>query len=206
MIDVDESIGLNELTTLHCLGVGLSALAQQVRLVEAPLIQQENERRKKIFFYGFGLLSPAEEFIVPCYFHWFGASVCNYARLVGYLSGLANGSYTREQSYDPGYHSIVRQHCSDYVDSIPELRPIKVWRNKVFAHFAITDPRSNDSAALLDASIMSPITYMDSRLRVGGTISGSYGAEVEMPKWSVTESYEALASRFWAANDTYPRA
>lgn len=196
-IDVDEASGLNELTTLDSLSAGLYVLAQQVHLLEEPLIRDEQDLRKKPMFFGFGLLHPEQERLLPCLFHWFGTSVCNYARLVGFLSGLMSGAYTREQALDPKFNAVVRKHCSDYVDSVPELEPIKVWRNKVFAHFAITDPRKDDNAALLDASVMSPISYFNSRLRVGGMVSCSNGAEAEFPHWSVTESYEALSLRYW---------
>ncbi len=196
-VRIDDALGLNELTTLSCLSSGLSALRQQVSLAEAPIIKHEEENQKRVFFFGFGLLSQEQEELVPCYFHWFGTSVCNYARLVGFLSGLAQGVFTREQAADPAFHAKVRTHCSNYVDSIPELAPIKVWRNKVFAHFAATDPRPGDNAALLDTSVMSPITFMNGRLRVGGLIQGSSGAEADLPNWSVTESYEALSRRYW---------
>lgn len=196
-LDVDEATGVNELTTLGSLATGLSTLAQQVLLLEEPLVRDEQERRKKIFFFGFGLLTPEQEQLLPCLFHWFGTSICNYARLVGFLSGLASGVYTREQVSDPKFHAVVRKHCADYVNSVPELEPIKIWRNKVFAHFAIADPRKDDNAALLDASVMSPISYFNSRLRVGGIINTNNGAEAELPHWSVTEAYEALTPRYW---------
>ncbi|NJM44229.1 MAG: hypothetical protein HC858_10130 [Brachymonas sp.] len=196
-VEVDEATGLNELTTLASLAIGLNVLAQQVHLLEEPLILDEQERRKKVTFFGFGLLHPDQERLIPCLFHWFGTSVCNYARLVGFLSGLTSGAYTRQQAQDPKFYSLVRKHCSDYVDSVPELEPIKVWRNKVFAHFAITDPRKDDNAALLDASVMSPIAYFDSRLRVGGMTISLNGSGADLPHWSVTESYEALCSRYW---------
>lgn len=196
-IDVDEATSVNELTTLDSLATGLSVLAQQVRLIEEPLMRYEQERHKKVFFVGFGLLTSEQEKLVPCLFHWFGTSICNYARLVGFLSGLTSGVYTREQASDPKFHAVVRKHCADYVDSVPELEPIKIWRNKVFAHFAIADPRKDDNAALLDASVMSPISYFDSRLRVGGMASSSSGAEAELPHWSVTEAHETLIPRYW---------
>ena len=196
-IEVDESIGHNELTTLSFLSTGLAMLAHQVDLMETPVREDERARRKSIEFFGFGLLPPEQESLLPCLFHWYGTSVCNYARLVGFLSGLASGAYSRDQVSNPSFHAKVREHCSAYVDSVPELQPIKVWRNKVFAHFAITDPRKDDNPAMLDASAMSPLSYFGNRLRVGGVTIGSSGGQVELPQWSVTEAHEALAPRFW---------
>jgi len=196
--DVPESEGVNELITLDCLATGLATLAEQVRILEAPMQTYEQQNRKRVTFYGFGLdLPPGAEQLLPCYFHWFGTSVCNYARLVGFLGGITSGVFTRASSADPKNHELIRNHCNAYVESIVELAPIKMWRNKVFAHFALTAPQSNDNAALLDASVMSPISYFDGRFRVGGMVSASSGAGVEMPHWSVTEAFAQLAPRFW---------
>lgn len=68
-IEVDEATGLNELTTLDSLATGLYALAQQVHLLEEPLIRDEQERRKKVTSFGFGFLHPDQERLVPCLFH-----------------------------------------------------------------------------------------------------------------------------------------
>jgi hypothetical protein len=193
----DETEGLNELVTLECLRAGLATLSWQVGQIEAPIIADEVNRRKRITFYGFGMFDQDTERLLPCLFRWFGVSICNYARLTGFLSGLSSQAYTREQAADPSYHGIVRQHCSTYVDSVSELDSIKIWRNKVFAHFAITDPRKDDNPALLDASVMSPIVFSDSRLRVGGMIITQNEHESSLPAWSVTEAFESLSARYW---------
>ena len=196
--EISELDGINELATLNCLATGLEKLVQEVRVLEQPIQIYERNNRKKNFFFGSGFNLPiGAEQLLPCYFHWFGTSVCNYARLTGFLSGIATGVFSRNASLDTANYGLIKKHCDSYVDSISELEPIKVWRNKVFAHFAMTDPRPKDNAALLDASVMSPIGYFDGRFRVGGMVIGSSGADVEMPPWSVTESFELLASRFW---------
>lgn len=196
-IEIDDAVGHNEQTTLATLATGLSVLARTVGDLEQPLIRAEQERGTRVFFQGFGLLDPAQEQLLSCIFHWFGMSVCNYARLVGYLSGLSAGVYTREQASDPAFHGVVRRHCTNYVDSIPELQNIKIWRNKVYAHFAITDPRPDDNPAMLDLTVMSPVTYVHSRLRAGGMILTINNHDAELPHWSVTEAFECLAPRFW---------
>lgn len=196
--DIPESDGVNELITLNCLAAGLATLTQQVRVLEQPIQTYEQEKKKKIFFWGFDFdLPPGAEQLLPCYFHWFGTSVCNYARLTGFLTGIATGAFFRSASMDPANYDLIKKHCDAYLNSIPELEPIIIWRNKVFAHFAMTDPRAKDNAALLDASVMSPITYFDGRFRVGGMVIATSGAKVEMPPWSVTEAFDMLAPRYW---------
>jgi hypothetical protein len=188
----DESI--NELITLSCLKTGLGALANQVATLEKPL------REEKIWAVGFDLdlgLPDGTEQLLPCYFHWFGTSLCNYARLVGFLSGIHSGIFSRNSTEDSANFRLIKEHCSNYVASIQELNHVLQWRNKVFAHFAITDPRKSDNAALLDASTMSPVTLINGRFSVGGSIITTRGAEIEMPTWSVTDVFEKLTERYW---------
>ena len=199
---VSEEDANNELVTLECLSVGLAELVKQVKLLEAPMQSYESTNGWGGFsvtgfdFEEYGV--PAnEQLLLPCYFHWFGTSVCNYARLVGFVAGVGSGVFPRNATEDPRNFELIKKHCDSYVDSITDLEPIKIWRNKVFAHFAITDPRSKDNAALLDVSTMSPMSYSNGRFRVGGAVIMVRGAEIEMPPWSVTESFERLAPRYW---------
>jgi hypothetical protein len=188
--DPDDAV--NELTTLSTLRAGLFTLANQVAGYEQPI------RGRKIFFVGFdfGLPNGADDFL-PCLFHWFGTSLCNYARLVGFLGGVHSGVYPRHATEDPGQFKLIESHCTNYVESVPELEPVLLWRNKVFAHFAITAPRKQDNAALLDVSVMSPICVMDGRFSVGGLTMAIRGAEVSMPQWSMTRVFESLEARYW---------
>lgn len=203
-IYVSESDAVNELDTLVSLSTGLATLANQVAYLELPFQDYERTHRKRVSFTGFGQstpdgtgLTPEQERLLPCFFHWYGNSICNYVRLVGFLAGVDDGVFLRNATEDPRNYAAIRHHCGEYLDSIPEMGPIKHWRNKVFAHFAITDPHRDDNAAMLDASVMSPVNYFQSRFRVGGTAYVMRGGEVEMPHWSVTESYEKLSARFW---------
>jgi hypothetical protein len=192
-IEGTEAECLNELITLECLTTGLAALAMQVSSYEKPF------RGRKIFCVGFGLpdMPPGAEDLLPCLFHWFGTSLCNYARLVGFISGIHSGAFSRSATEDPANFDLIKKHCTSYVKSIPELEPVQIWRNKVFAHFALTDPRKSDNAALLDVSTMSPIVLIDGRFSVGGVVIATRGAEVEMPTWSMTSVFEALEARYW---------
>lgn len=200
-VQVSENEVNNELVTLDCLAEGLAQLANAVKLIEAPIQRYESSIGVPLSGSGFDCESyglPANvSLLLPCYFHWFALSVCNYARLVAFVNGVGSGEFARNATEDPRNFNLIKRHCDSYVDSIAELEPIKIWRNKVFAHFAITDPRSGDNAALLDVSTMLPMDYSNGRFRVGGMVIMARGAEVEMPPWSVTESFELLAPRYW---------
>lgn len=203
-VNVVTADAINELITLESLSTGLTALANQVALLEKPFQDYEARYRKRIFFTGFGMSTPdgtrlttEQERLLPCFFHWYGNTICNYARLVGFLSGVANGVFERSTTVDSKNYTTIKRHCGAYVDSIPEMEAIKHWRNKVFAHFALTDPYRDDIATMLDVSVMSPITYLEGRFRVGGMVHSTRGGEIEMPDWSITESHEKLSARFW---------
>jgi hypothetical protein len=192
-IKVSDALWNNELVTLTALTTGLSYLATKVAQLEVPF----KSSGKTAFAFGFGFLPDQDEELLTCYFHWYGTTLLNYGRLVGFMSGVEAAAYPRDATRDPANYPTIRRYCDKYVASVPELEAITVWRNKVFAHFALTSPRQNDTPALLDLSVLSPITFMDGRLRVGGTISAIAGEEAQLPAWSVTETHEALRKRYW---------
>lgn len=197
-----ETDALNELVTLRRLAFGLHTLANTVKSLERQAHERVRPEDGPSFFFGSGMpgLSQANEALLPCLFHWYGVTICNYARLVGFLSGLSSSAYKRDATEDESNYGLIKSHCTAYCASIREIEPILLWRNKVFAHFAITAPRvGEDNAALLDVSTMSPIAFFNARFRVGGVVIQCRGAEVELPNWSITESFEQLAPRFWPA-------
>jgi hypothetical protein len=196
-VGVDAVSAVNELTTLDCLAAGLNVLASRVHSMERPVQQYEEANRTRVDFTGFNFLSKEDEQLIPCFTHWFANSICNYARLAGFLVGLGQGAFDWSAIQDQKKAQEIKTHCTDYVKSIVELQPVVLWRNKVSAHFALTDPRLDDNAALLATSTISPISYSDHRLRSSsGMIHTVHGAEASLPGWSVTEIYEALAARW----------
>jgi hypothetical protein len=196
-LSVEPAEVRNELATLHQLAAGLNALANTVAQLEMPL----RDGRNRLCVGDFSPLGidQATADLLPALFHWYGTTVCNYARLVGFLGGIATNAYTRAVAEDPNNYRVIKERCDAYVREVPELASVLVWRNKVFAHFALTDPRAGrepDTAALLDVSTMSPVAYFDGRFRVGGVTVMARGGEVTMPSWSLTESYEQLSHRY----------
>ncbi|MES2667593.1 MAG: hypothetical protein V4712_15990 [Pseudomonadota bacterium] len=192
----------NEIYTLQCLASGISMLALQVKMIEEPIRAHELSNRKCMSTFGFGGLekfgvNPTTAQLLTCYFHWYGLSICNYVRLVGFIKGLNEGRFSRSDASNPEKQSSVKNFCDGFFESIPEVQPIKVWRDKVFAHFSITDPRKRDNSALLEMSVMSPITYSDGSFCVGGMALTLNDQEAALPKWSVSDSYEKLTPRFW---------
>jgi hypothetical protein len=181
----DEQCGLhfNELRTLGYLSDGLHWLALNVAEIEQKHLEQIDPN---IETFSFGNV-PGMEWIplgmLACSFHWYAVSACNYTRLVGWLVNSGNTA-----------------KAAEYVRTvIPE---VYVWRNKVAAHFAITDPRSEDSPADLAASVLFPIAFQDdsfvaSPFTLGkGGPTGSSTSRSDMT-WSLSHTHLDLCKRFW---------
>lgn len=190
-ISIEEDNFHAECSTLKCLKFGIFSLAGNVRAMEIDL----NKNDGLVFS-----MSPSmprdirKSAILACFYHWFTNSICNYLRLVAYLEGISkdikflsdNSNKTKKQR---------DEYYRDYLEkTIPD---ILVWRNKVTAHFAKTDPREGDNIATLEASVMYPVTFIKPYLKAGALQWHSKGKDSELPGWSLTKIFEDLSSRYW---------
>jgi hypothetical protein len=199
-IEVDPTKHLNEVNTLLMLRKGFIELTIAVKNRES----RYSDAAAKMKFVFFGATSDEEleeQRLVSCFFHWFGVSVCNYARLVGFLRGLEQGQFTRADLMDSSKFKDISRTIKQYVEGIPELASVLVWRHKVAAHIAITDPYPSDNIATLNMSVMHPVSIENGLFYVGGmqlTQSGPTGTHTSaLPQWSLSQVFAALTPRFW---------
>jgi hypothetical protein len=199
-IEVDPTKHLNEVNTLLMLRRGFISLTIAVKNRES----RYSASAAKMKFAFFGATSDEEleeQRLVSCFFHWFGVSVCNYARLVGFLRGLEQGQFTRADLNDPSKFKDISRAIKEYVESIPELRSVLIWRHKVGGHFAITDPYPSDNIATLNMSVMHHVSIENGLYYVGAmqlTQSGPTGTHTSaLPQWSLTQAFVDLTPRFW---------
>lgn len=189
----------NEIGSLRTLFNGLSELCASVKRREVAF-EKAGGDKVKVMVFGSAMESQQSLDVTACMFHWFGLSLCNYARLIGYIRGLHRGDFTRSDLTDKKAVDKVRTSIEGYVSSIPELAAVKVWRNKVFAHFAITDPYKDDNISTLDMSVIFPVTF-EGRYYVGSMVitrRNSIGSHTSaLPRWSMTEVFESLIPRLW---------
>lgn len=190
----------NEIGTLQMLQHGLMSLATAIKRRE----MQYAEITKKMKFTFMGATNERELTdlrMIACFFHWFGVSVCNYARLVGFIRGLEKKQFTRNDLQAVTAFKGISKEIKAYVEGISELADVLVWRNKVAGHFAITDPRADDNIATLNMSVMHPVSLENGIYYVGGftlTQSNPSGTHTSaLPMWSVTQVFESLMPRFW---------
>lgn len=182
----DARLRFNELHSLAYLVEGLTFLAGQVAKIEARIKEQELKAigPDKVAF-SFGNrpgLDWVPQGLVASAFHWYSVSACSYARLVGFL----------------GYGAPAE--AQKYVETV--MPQIYLWRNKVAAHFSLTDPRKEDTAADLAASVMFPVSIDDARFVVGAMQLGMKGTSSrDDMQWSLTKSFEDFKKRYQPPSD-----
>lgn len=202
---LDESCCKNELSTLRTLEAGLCHIAQEVRQRELTVYSQPIKSGPPASFWGVPPDRDERELQwVTCLFHWYGVSVCNLARLAGLIKGFSEQRIFRQtiESEDKKDRRDAKENCDNYTKSISELVEVFKWRHKVFAHFAITNPRKDDNIATLDVSVMSPPGFDDGRFKVGlfsltKTDSTKSTVQSTLPCWSLTQVHEDLVKRYW---------
>ena len=178
----DETAKQHEYATeaLARLADGLIWIDEDVRRIEKYTTTRARKRDIEIASAG-GILVNTPLGRLSCQFQWYAVSAYNYARLVGWLI----------------YGDTVQAKA--YVNRV--MPNIAKYRNKVAAHFAITDPRKDDNVATLSASVMTYIVYAKGRFYAGAaspkTIQGKEIEQSNIPAWSLTVAHQQLSERFW---------
>jgi hypothetical protein len=201
-ISVDSKDFFNEYRTLQMLTTGLIKIVNNLDQREVAW-EQQNRGKVKCHMYGVDIDGTKGDLdLIACFFHWFGVSICNYARLVGFVRGISEGEFTHADLSDKSKLKHVRSSVDAYIKNVPELTDILIWRNKVGAHFAITAPHPLDNISTLDMSVMFPVTFTNGKYYVGEfTITRTDGSgnqhTSDIPRWSLTEVFESLIPRYW---------
>ncbi len=191
----------NEYNALLQLRNGLFSLYKKVNEVENIIVEENDD--SVVFCFGNKPDVVPQDItnILPCYFHWFGTSICNYIRLNGFIVAREMGGISESDIGLEPNRKRIKEECDHYIKSIPEIQDILKWRNKVAAHFALTDPRKDDNIATLEASIIYPVAFDTDRFRTGTLIfsrgDGTVNHESDIPNWSLTDVFEKLHERFW---------
>jgi hypothetical protein len=133
--------------------------------------------------------------LVPCAFNWFAVTLVNYLRLIGLVQLMNTNRWKSDALADQLNAKAIKAHCTDFVRmAVPD---VYLWRNKVSAHFAATDPFRDDNLGTLEQSIMNPVTYKYPHYHVGLLKWNTAGETSQLPSWALTKVYEELRNRFW---------
>ena len=159
--------------------------------------QALNSLRKGIFLLAKNIrkceldLGKSDSVPMECIFHWFSVSSVNLLRLIGLIEIMNLKSWSSKDIKTN--RKIIKDHCREYVKEIvPEVLK---WRNKVSAHFAITDPRNEDNMATLEFSVMPQISYRKPYWYVGAYQFGTKKQISNISNWALTEEFEKIAKR-----------
>ena len=178
LLDEDAEQHFNELRSLHRLRIGLSYLDYQVQKIEAEARERLNAKDNVVHSFGNDpRLEGIPQDLVACAFDWYSVTACTFVRLVGWL---VNGGNT------------VR--ADEYLRRV--LPEVSVWRNKVGAHLALTDPRKEDTPLDLARSVMFPLSFFEDAFYADALLV--FGSPTRPHrKWSLTHTHRQLSSRYW---------
>ncbi len=181
---------ISNMQALNYLPIGLHTLAAKVRNMEIDVINKNGGVPTILMVSGF-----ADNGILACCFNWFAVSIVNYLRLISLVDLMNKNNWKSNDIAHQENHKEVKDYCREYVrEVIPEIYR---WRNKVAAHFAITDPFNNDNLGTLESSIMNPVSYHCPYFESGLISLVTNNQKSELPVWSLSKTFEILIPRFW---------
>ena len=193
-ITVAGELHHNNLNVLRSLGIGMFHLAVFTRRREL----EELERHGKDNIVE--LLQVTDEtLMLGCVFDWFSISLVSYMRSIQLMKLLEENNWELEHLQERAIQRQLREAYSSYIENVAP--DVLQWRNKIAAHRAATDPRS-DNLSLLTYSTLPTVSYSSPYYVVGGyTISMGDGSTSDLEPWSLTEKYEELTPRFWPSQE-----
>ena len=183
--DEQEKGHFNELRSLAYLTTGLRFLYEQVQRVEAEVINRLPKHKQVYILGNTREMQGINQELVACAFHWYAVTVCNYAKLVGWLA------YGDDKTKVLAYLKRV-------------LPQVYVWRNKIGSHFARHSPK-NDNPATLVMSVMFPIAFESDAFYTRPftltiTKGGKQSTSRQDVRWSLTHTHCDLIPRYWPEN------
>ena len=175
----------NEYYALLCLRTGLDFLCRQAVKCDQIALSQLDPNKEYFSFGNSPLLTGIPNKLLTCVCHWYSISACQYVRTIGAIA------YRQDNS---------RMEPVEYVKIvIPE---IKIFRDKVAAHFAWLTKNKHDNEAERLASIIPQVAFSDDYFQVGTLSlsmrrSGKSSSSREIKPWSITKIHKRLQARYW---------
>lgn len=133
-------------------------------------------------------------------FHWYSINLVNYAKCCGLVKFLNLKGLLPE--YLAGNKELIKELkvCqSEYLESIPELRPVIHFRNKASAHLAYTDPKNEDNPATLIESMSIIPCFVHGKFTIGAITRkrGNHESSFANNSWCLVDNFDSLIPRYF---------
>jgi hypothetical protein len=174
---------------LHFMPIGLFVLAQTVRQHEKRIASEPGGPPVLM------MSSSQLGGVLPSTFHWFATSLVNYGRLVRLVGLMVENGWKSDALVKPENREPIRTACRTYLERV--MPEVLLWRNKVAAHFAATDPYTSDNLATLEQSLMTQLSYHRPFIEAAQLTWNTAGQGAQLKPWGVSREFERLAPRYW---------
>jgi hypothetical protein len=124
-------------------------------------------------------------------FDVFSIYMMNLCSLLGIQKYLNQGNSYQDIKDNP--QKVKQLIYSEREEWLP--KPVKLWRNKVAAHYAAADPKHNDNLMTLMDSLSAVPQYSFPRYTVSSMIIVINGESSKLKEWAVTKVYEELTTK-----------
>lgn len=190
-ISVDVRKHHNNLNILRSLCIGIANLAEYTRQRELEALERQSVYKMT------GLYEITDNtLMLGCVFDWFALSLVSYLRTVKLMDLMELNSWELEDLRNTVTRKEIKNQCSLYVQLVAPA--IYKWRQKIAAHRAATDPRSNDNLTMLTYSTLPPVSWHTPYYGVlDFELVMSNGGPLDLDPWQLTKTFEDLTPRFW---------
>ena len=130
--------------------------------------------------------------LMSCFFQWYAVSLVNHCRHIGTMDFLRKEGYKDTALLDTKNAERAARYTKEYVRKV--CPDVLLWRDKVSAHFALTDVRKGDTIGSMRTGVSLNVGFSQDRMR---TAAISWDHAKQLPSWSITEETERLAARYW---------
>lgn len=165
------------------------------------LSKEQIEIHKKASFSMNGKLNRADAMGMNL-IHWYSINLMNYAKSCGLVHFLNKTGFQPERFVeDKKIVKELREFQREYIESIPELSPIKHFRNKASAHLAYTDPKNDNAGTLVESMSIIP-TMNNGKLTIGSFKRGKGNAMSSFGdfEWNLIDNFDSLIPRYFKNN------
>ena len=167
--------------------------------------QEEAERALSLFYQGklpplppinlsLGGFSMSDPYLVACgttNFDVFSIYMMNLCSLLGIQKFLNQGNeYSDIQKYPQKVKELIYSERKEWLP-----KSVKLWRNKVAAHYAAADPKKEDNILTLMDSLSVIPNYSFPRYTVSSMNIVINGESSQLQEWSVTRVYDELVDK-----------